>query len=30
VFTALPDAELYGHISKAGLPKGFQPLSRAA
>ena len=30
VFTALPDAELYGHIAKAGLPKGFQPLSRAA
>ncbi|MBE0612389.1 MAG: hydroxymethylglutaryl-CoA lyase [Burkholderiales bacterium] len=30
VFTALPDAELYGHISKAGLPKGFQPRSRAA
>lgn len=30
VFTALPDAELYGHISKAGLPKGFLPLSRAA
>ena len=30
VFAALPDAELYGHISKAGLPKGFQPLSRAA
>ena len=30
VFAALPDAELYGHIAKAGLPKGFQPLSRAA
>lgn len=30
VFAALPDAELYGHISRAGLPKGFQPLSRAA
>ncbi len=29
-FAALPDAELYGHISKAGLPKGFQPLSQAA
>jgi hydroxymethylglutaryl-CoA lyase len=30
VFAALPEAEFYGHISKAGLPKGFQPLSRAA
>ncbi|TSA13298.1 MAG: hydroxymethylglutaryl-CoA lyase [Betaproteobacteria bacterium] len=30
VFAALPDAELYGHISKAGLPKGFRPLSLAA
>ena len=30
VFAALPDAELYGHIARAGLPKGFQPLSRAA
>jgi hydroxymethylglutaryl-CoA lyase len=29
-FAALPDAELYGHISKAGLPLGYQPLSRAA
>ena len=29
-FAALPDAELYGHISKAGLPKGYQPLSHAA
>ncbi len=29
VFAALPDAELYGHISKAGLPKGFQSVSRA-
>jgi hydroxymethylglutaryl-CoA lyase len=29
-FAALPDAEFYGHISKAGLPKGYQPLSRAA
>jgi len=29
-FAALPDAELYGHISKSGLPKGYQPLSRAA
>ena len=29
-FAALPDAELYGHISKAGLPEGYQPLSRAA
>jgi hydroxymethylglutaryl-CoA lyase len=29
-FASLPDAELYGHISKAGLPKGYQPLSRAA
>jgi hydroxymethylglutaryl-CoA lyase len=29
-FAALPDAELYGHISKAGLPKGYQPLVRAA
>jgi len=30
VFAALPDAELYGHIAKAGLPKGYQPLSQAA
>lgn len=30
VFAALPDAELYGHLSKAGLPKGFQPMSQAA
>ena len=30
VFAALPDAELYGHIARAGLPKGFQPLPRAA
>jgi len=30
VFASLPDAELYGHISKAGLPKGFKPLTRAA
>ena len=30
VFVALPDAELYGHIAKAGLPKGYQPLSQAA
>ncbi len=29
-FAALPAAELYGHISKAGLPLGYQPLSRAA
>ena len=29
-FAALPDAELYGHISKAGLPMGYQPLPRAA
>jgi hydroxymethylglutaryl-CoA lyase len=29
-FAALPDAELYGHLSKAGLPEGYQPLSRAA
>jgi hydroxymethylglutaryl-CoA lyase len=29
-FSALPDAELYGHISKAGLPKGYEPLARAA
>ncbi len=29
-FAALPDAELYGHLSKAGLPKGHQPLVRAA
>ncbi len=28
-FAALPDAELYGHIAKAGLPKGYQALSRA-
>jgi len=30
VFATLPDAELYGHISKAGLPKGFQPMSQPA
>jgi hydroxymethylglutaryl-CoA lyase len=30
VFAALPDAELYGHISKAGLPKGFQPSPQPA
>lgn len=30
VFAALPDAELYGHIARAGLPKGFAPLARAA
>jgi hypothetical protein len=29
-FAALPDAEFYGHISNAGLPKGYQPLPRAA
>jgi hydroxymethylglutaryl-CoA lyase len=29
-FATLPDVELFGHISKAGLPKGYQPLSRAA
>jgi hydroxymethylglutaryl-CoA lyase len=29
-FADLPDAELYGHISKAGLPKGYKPLPRAA
>jgi hydroxymethylglutaryl-CoA lyase len=29
-FAALPDAELYGHIAKAGLPKGYQRLPRAA
>jgi hydroxymethylglutaryl-CoA lyase len=29
-FAQLPDAELYGHISKSGLPKGFVPLSRTA
>ena len=29
-FAALPEAELYGHISKAGLPKGFRPLPQAA
>ena len=29
-FAALADAELYGHISKAGLPMGYQPLPRAA
>jgi hydroxymethylglutaryl-CoA lyase len=29
-FAALPDAELYGHISKAGLPKGFEPSAQAA
>ncbi len=27
-FAALPDAELYGHLSKAGLPKGYQALAR--
>ena len=30
VFAALPDAELYGHIARAGLPKGYAPLTRAA
>ncbi len=30
VFAALPDAELYGHIAKAGLPKGYQPPPHAA
>ncbi|MCX7140313.1 MAG: hydroxymethylglutaryl-CoA lyase [Proteobacteria bacterium] len=30
VFAALPDAELYGHISRAGLPKGFMPGPRRA
>lgn len=29
-FAALPSAELYGHISKAGLPKGYQAYSHAA
>ena len=29
-FAALPEAELYGHISKAGLPKGFPLLSQTA
>ena len=29
-FAALPDAELYGHISKAGLPKGFESSAQAA
>jgi len=29
-FIALPDAELYGHMSKAGLPKGYRPLPSAA
>jgi len=29
-FAALPGAELYGHIAKAGLPKGYQRLPRAA
>ena len=29
-FSTLPDAEFYGHIAKAGLPKGYQPLSHAA
>ena len=29
-FKALPDAELYGHIATAGLPKGFQPRPEAA
>jgi hypothetical protein len=29
-FAALADAELYGHIAKAGLPKGYHPLSHAA
>jgi len=29
-FAALPDAELYGHISKAGLPKGYQAYPHAA
>lgn len=29
-FAGLPEAELYGHISNAGLPKGYQLLSHAA
>ena len=29
-FAALPGAELYGHISKAGLPKGFEAGAQAA
>ena len=29
-FAALPEAELYGHIAKAGLPKGFRPSAQAA
>jgi hydroxymethylglutaryl-CoA lyase len=29
-FAPLPDAELYGHLSKAGLPKGYKPLPHAA
>ncbi len=29
-FAALPGAELYGHISKAGLPKGFEASAQAA
>ena len=29
-FAELPDAELYGHISRSGLPKGYTPLSRVA
>jgi hydroxymethylglutaryl-CoA lyase len=28
-FAELPDAELYGHMSKAGLPKGYRPLAPA-
>ena len=28
-FAEMPDAELYGHISRSGLPKGYQPLSQA-
>lgn len=29
-FAALPEAELYSHIAKAGLPKGYQSVSHAA
>jgi hydroxymethylglutaryl-CoA lyase len=29
-FAALPDAEPYGHIAEAGLPKGYRPSSHAA
>jgi len=29
-FAGMPDAELYGHIAKAGLPKGYAQMTRTA